>query len=636
MGLASVTLLKMGIRITIVIVITAYVSYLHIISNLESQTLDKLEKYIIERSLKESIIFQLAQDNHKVFKDEFLTIWPKRKDAPSQNRFDKLFFHPGDGTVRLKKEIFEGIERDYDDPSSYLGISHSISGFVGRGAPIDDNSFKNRLLLTYDLVDRYAQAWSNRFVNTYVSMPEGVNIVYWPGLPWALGADSDLDIPAEEWVYIANKKNNPSRKSAWTGLYYDQTADEWMVSCETPVDDKNGQHLITVGHDILLNKLFDRVFNDHLEGAYNFIFRHDGRLIAHPKYVKELQAAKGVLNIKDMSSQILKDHYNSIINTFNAKDEKSQIIDEKGNKHDAFIAVSKIKGPNWYFVTVYPKQLLSTPATNAAKFIFYIGAIGLIIELIMLYLVLNSSVLKPLKQFLRASKEVGKGCYDIRANSDIKLPHTRTDEIGLLAKTFLLMGDRIHDYNVNLEDKIKFRTKELENAKNRAEKLARIDSLSGLSNRRAFFEFCNYEIEKSKRHGHFLTCIMLDIDNFKEINDKYGHAAGDKVIIALANVLKKSVRSSDLAARIGGEEFALILNDTSCTYGKDMAERIRKSLESITIKMDKHEIWFTASFGVAQLSEIELNTDDFLASADKALYTAKDKGRNCVEVSNNF
>lgn len=262
-SLSFVTMLQMAIRITLIVIATAVLSYWHIVSNLEKQTLDKLEKYITERSLKESTIFQLAEDNHAVFKEAFLNLWPERQNVDSEARFKQLFFSPGDGTTRLKKEVFDGIPRQHQDPSSYMGLSQSITGFVGRGSPVEDNQFRNRLLLSFDLVDRFSQGWSNRFANTYVSMPEGVNIVHWPDLPWALNADPALDISKEEWAFIANKENNPARESVWTGLYYDQTANEWMVSCETPVDDMKGQHLITVGHDILLNKIFDRVFNDH-------------------------------------------------------------------------------------------------------------------------------------------------------------------------------------------------------------------------------------------------------------------------------------------------------------------------------------------------------------------------------------
>ena len=142
MGLTGNTILKMGIRITVVVIVTAFVSYLHIVSNLEEQTLDKLEKYIIERTDKESSVFQLAQDNHKIFANTFLEQWTHRKYTPSQERFDKLFFSPNDGTYRLKKEVFDGIVRDHTHPSNYRGISKSISGFVGRGAPIEDNSFR--------------------------------------------------------------------------------------------------------------------------------------------------------------------------------------------------------------------------------------------------------------------------------------------------------------------------------------------------------------------------------------------------------------------------------------------------------------------------------------------------------------
>jgi diguanylate cyclase (GGDEF)-like protein len=630
-SLSFVTMLQMAIRITVIVTATAALSYWLIISNLEQQTLDKLEKYIIERSLKESTIFQLAEDNHVVFKDEFLTLWPERKNVAAEPRFSQLFFSPGDGTTRLKKEVFDGIVREHSDPSAYLGLSSSISGFVGRGAPVEDNQFKNRLLLSFDLVDRFAQGWSNRFANTYVSMPEGVNIVHWPNLPWALNAEATLDISKEEWAYIANKENNPERQSVWTGLYYDQTADEWMVSCETPVDDANGQHLITVGHDILLNKIFDRVFNDYLEGSYNFIFRDDGRLIAHPHKVDELKAANGVLNINDLADEQLLDQYNSIIESININDGKSHILNKTEHGNDAFMAIAPINGPGWFFVTVYPKELLSIPAKNAAKFIFLIGTMGLIIEIIFLFLVLRKNVIRPLDSFVIASEKVSQGNYDL---SDIHLPVQQENEIGLLARTFRHMGNRVQDSQLNLERKIAARTQELEKIKQFAEAQARTDPLTNLPNRRAFFEFGHLEIEGFKRYGHDLTLIMLDIDHFKNINDTYGHAVGDEVLKNIALLLQETTRSSDLAARVGGEEFAILLSHTTIQEGEIIAEKLRERMQALTIKINNLEITFTASFGVAKYTQDcqSQTVDALLANADKALYQAKKGGRNRVVV----
>jgi diguanylate cyclase (GGDEF)-like protein len=628
-SLSFVTMLQMAMRITVVVTATAALSYWHIITNLEQQTLDKLEKYIIERSLKESAIFQLAEDNHVVFKDEFLTLWPDRKNVAAEPRFSQLFFSPGDGTTRLKKDVFDGIVRQHNDPSAYLGLSSSISGFVGRAAPVEDNQFKNRLLLSFDLVDRFALGWSNRFANTYVSMPEGVNIVHWPNLPWALNAEATLDISKEEWAYIANKENNPERQSVWTGLYYDQTADEWMVSCETPVDDANGQHLITVGHDILLNKIFDRVFNDFLEGTYNFIFRDDGRLIAHPHKVDELKAANGVLNIKELADEQLLDQYNSITESTNLNGGKPHILNSTKNGSDAFIAIAPISGPGWYFVTVYPKELLSIPAKNAAEFIFFIGTVGLIIEIIFLFLVLRKNVIRPLGSFVVASEKVSEGHYDL---NDIQLPIQQENEIGLLARTFLHMGNRVHDYQLNLERKIAARTQELEKVKKYAETQARTDPLTGLSNRRAFFEFGRLEIEEFKRYGHDLTLIMLDIDRFKGINDAHGHAVGDEVLKNIASLLQETTRASDLAARVGGEEFAILLSHTTIQDGENIAEKLREKMQALTIKINNIEITFTASFGVAKYTPDCQTIDALLDHADKALYRAKNDGRNRVVV----
>jgi len=440
-SLELITLLKMAIRLSLAVIVMTGLAYWHFIYNLESQTLDKLESYISERGERESTIFNLAEDNHQVFKNEFLEQWSIRQTEDPSKRFNEIFYAPGDGSWRTRPQVFQGIERPRSIENGFQGINSGISGFIGQGTPVNNNEYQNRLLLSFDLIDRFGIGWANRFANTYVSTPEGSNIVYWPGLDWAAGAEASLDIPAEEWVYIANKENNPSRESVWTGLYYDQTADEWMVSCETPVDDDQGRHLINIGHDILLNNLFQRVFDDHLEGAYNFIFRDDGRLIAHPDFVTELEQSKGLLHIEKTGSKTLSDHYSTIKAAFEGTQNTVQIIDENDSNHEAFLAVSRIDGTGWYFVTVYPKSLLSTPALKAAEFILILGIGSLIVELFMLFLLLRKSIIRPLMSFCDATDDITKGNYDISN----KLPHNRKDEIGKLSLALIDMSRSINE-----------------------------------------------------------------------------------------------------------------------------------------------------------------------------------------------
>ena len=470
-SLASVTLLKMSVRITLVVILMASLSYFHIVGLLEDQTLDKLLNYISERSERESEIFLLAEDNHKIFRDEFLYLWQIRKDVDATARFQQLFYQPGDGTTRLKPEIYDGYQRPFKDPAANMREGDHISGFVGRGAPVESNEYRNRLLLGFDLVDQFSEAWENRFANTYVSTPEGSNIVHWPGVNWGKGAEATLDIPAEEWVYIANKKNNPLRQSVWTGLYYDQTANEWMVSCETPVDDADGRHLINIGHDILLNSLFDRVFNDRIQGTYNFIFREDGRLIAHPDFIQQLRDAKGLLNISELGSKNMADHYREILQIHRSTGKNAFILDDNQPGHDDFLAVSRIKGPGWFFVTVYPKSLMATPAKSAALFILMLGICSLLLELALLFMVLRKQIIQPLQEFETASGFIIDGNLDLQSNPRVDLPVSRADEVGRLAKAMLLMSSKINAYSAELENRVKQRTQELEESNERLNRL---------------------------------------------------------------------------------------------------------------------------------------------------------------------
>jgi len=184
--------------------------------------------------------------------------------------------------------------------------------------------------------------------------------------------------------------------------------------------------------------------------------------------------------------------------------------------------------------------------------------------------------------------------------------------------------------NDNLEQQVSERTSELEVARMAAERLARTDSLTSLKNRRAFFESSVSIHNSSVRFNRPYAVIMIDIDEFKAVNDSYGHLMGDKVVCALAQTLEKLSRNVDVAGRIGGDEFAIVLPESSAQEVIGLAERVRKQFSSIRIPYRKQEYSFTVSIGIAESLASDTRIEEALSRADNALYQAKSSGRNRV------
>ncbi len=169
-------------------------------------------------------------------------------------------------------------------------------------------------------------------------------------------------------------------------------------------------------------------------------------------------------------------------------------------------------------------------------------------------------------------------------------------------------------------------------AKQLAEQRASIDELTGLNNRRAFFDMGHRIFNQARRFKHDVSVIMIDIDHFKNINDHYGHSVGDDVLKIVAEQMKSSIREVDIMARIGGEEFALILPETGAEQAQHLAERIRLQLFEQKIQHKDKAFSVTASFGISSCIVNDETLETMLTKADDALYIAKKKGRNQVKV----
>ncbi|GMR01391.1 MAG: diguanylate cyclase [Gammaproteobacteria bacterium] len=170
-------------------------------------------------------------------------------------------------------------------------------------------------------------------------------------------------------------------------------------------------------------------------------------------------------------------------------------------------------------------------------------------------------------------------------------------------------------------------THQLKISKEEAERLARVDDLTGLYNRRAFYEYGKVLANNSQRNKDELAMILMDIDNFKMINDNFGHAAGDAALKQIGQILLQRLRKSDIFARIGGEEFGMLLPLTSLNKAARLAEELRRVIGETPVTFENRSFTVTASFGVT--SDI-CDIDTLVRQADIAMYQSKESGRNAV------
>jgi diguanylate cyclase (GGDEF)-like protein len=264
-------------------------------------------------------------------------------------------------------------------------------------------------------------------------------------------------------------------------------------------------------------------------------------------------------------------------------------------------------GGRWLLLATLPAEEAFAPINSLEMQFLKDGSIVFLIIAALMWL-LTHIELKPLTtaaNLISKMAQHGKKLHEVPVKSN--------DEVGRLLTAFNKLQKDLHDSYTKIEQQ------------------AHQDFLTGLANRRYFLDLAELEISRSIRYGSSLAVCMLDIDFFKKVNDTYGHKVGDVVLKKLSALFGESLRKIDIAGRIGGEEFAIVLPETDKKHAYEVAERIRNLVESTKITLENGPpLRITVSIGIAMFDDKDTNIDILLNAADQALYKAKNTGRNRV------
>lgn len=203
-------------------------------------------------------------------------------------------------------------------------------------------------------------------------------------------------------------------------------------------------------------------------------------------------------------------------------------------------------------------------------------------------------------------------------------------QAAVVAKQYSNAFSRVEELSVELEERVRQRTSQLEEEKTKLERLSRLDYMTEVYNKRYLLERLHAEVEAYRRYRSIFSVLIVDIDHFKDINDKLGHLTGDRVIELFARVIMGLVRATDIVGRFGGEEFLIVLRETNLSQAKLAAEKIRKMISEEPYETEFGIVYLTASIGISMITDQTESADHVIHQADKALYHAKKTGRNRV------
>lgn len=582
------------------------------------QQIDQMAEAAMQRVSAGRSIFMEAEATTATYARMFLERYPSRVTDPEYlTRYQQWTDETSPGVRRLQSRFHQGTR---------IGEQQwqAISGFIGPWPQPRDAELQARIMIALELLNQLGPAWEHQYANTHVTFPENVLLNYWRESAWGLLARADLDITAYAVVASTLQQNNPARLPNWTGLYFDESARSWVITYQRPVD-WQGKHLITPSHDVYLADVIATMLAPAHQEAEYYLFNQQQQLVAGPLRYTENNEYIGLIDVNKPGLQELAQIYREVMqNAPNSRQPQQFFTSPAG---DQLLVATWVEGPDWWHVTAYPQAQIRAHALQASLWVAGLGAGLLVMVLVLVWLFVRQHISVPLQQLHQASTAIASGHYQAVSGGELPLPLQQHNEIGALAKTLVNMASRISGEQEMLEREVSRRTAELQVLNDKLARMAHLDGLTGLFNRRAL----DGDIEAlcQQAPSHAVALLLMDVDHFKHYNDRYGHEQGDQALQAMAQALVASLDAGRVY-RYGGEELAVLIPAYDYQHALQLGEQARQAVTDLQLEhLDSACLVLTISVGVT-LYSVGDQPADLLRRADKALYQAKAAGRHCV------
>ncbi len=529
---------------------------------------------------------------------------------------------------------------DYAQNGMYYKVSNNggSSVVVSKETKIDDE-LKKELINSevFDSTFKTLLKHDENIVAVYFNSHKNYNR-YYPFLenPYNVFPVS-INMQDYNFYYEADEKHNPNKNVVITDIYLDPAQKGWMLSVIVPIYNQNKLEGVT-GIDITLKKFIDSFLNIDLPfNGKSFVINGNGKIVAMSKEIEK------ILDIKELGDYIYEsnekinetinksDKYNilnykdkEVVNNFkNIIENKKYSHIIKINNQNYFIFTKKMEKTSWTIVSLIKEDDVLKDIRDLENYYNNLGYVIILIIFLfyaIFFFFLNYKARKFVEQINNPLVEIIKVTQNIGKSKEImSLEYCGISEIDKLSDNFnkLILELDKRTNNLVIE----------ESKRIYQEKLANTDALTGTYNRRYLNEFFTDYLKILKREKNDFSLLIADLDDFKKINDTYGHEGGDKVLIEFSKVVRDTIRKSDFIVRLGGDEFIILLPNTNSNSAKILGNKIINNIKEYN-KLSK--INFSVSIGISSYEENDLDINDIISRADKLLYEAKRLGKNCV------